>query len=110
MTTRRPTTPPTPEQIGAGGPPPEISIISERAIPTMPTPGVEVVQIAVTYRIAPNPPQVIFVPLEQLPNWVFQRDHPGQPVPPAVQRAGDDALRSIIKARQRPAPSAPRMI
>lgn len=110
MTTRRPGSPPTPEQIVSGGPPPEISIVSERSIDTQPVPGTVVTQIAVTYRVAPNPPQVVFVPLEQLPNWVFQRDNPGKPIPPAVQRAGDDALRTIIKARQRPAPTAPRMI
>lgn len=110
MTTRRPGNQPTPEQIAAGGPPPQISIISERLIPTQPVPGQVVDQIAITYRIAPNPPQVIFIPLEQLPNWVYQRDHPGQPVPPAIQRQGDDILRSLVNQQRRPAPHPPRMI
>lgn len=110
MTTRRPGSQPTPEQIVAGGPPPTISIISERPIETQPIPGQVVHQVAVTYRLAPNPPEVIFVPLESLPHWVYRRDHPGNDVPPAIQKQGDDALRQMIRTRRHPTGPPPRMI
>ena len=110
MTTRRPGSQPTPEQIVAGGPPPTISIISERHIETQPVPGQVAHQVAVTYRLAPNPPEVMFIPLEALPHWVYQRDHPNQPVPASVQAQGDVALRALIRPHPRPARPPPRML
>lgn len=110
MTTRRAGSPPSPEQIAAGGPPPDIAIISERVIATHPVPGETVYQVAVTYRIAPHPPQVLFASLDRLPDMVYRRDHPGKPVPDDVQKKGDDALRDIIRGRRTPTGPRPRMI
>ena len=110
MTTRRGGADRTAEQAAAGGPPPEISIISERPVSTQPVPGQIEELIAVTYRIAPNPPQVLFVPLEALPDWVFRRDHPDQEVPEAIQVQGDDELRRRIRARRQAPASTARMI
>jgi len=110
MTTRRAGSQPTPEQIAAGGPPPTISILSERRITTQPVPGEIRELVAVTFRIAPNPPQSIFVPLERLPDWVYRRDNPGKDVPEDVQKQGDDVLREIIRGKARPAGPPPRMI
>ena len=101
---------PTPEQIAAGGPAPNIEVRSQRLVTTAPVPGETVDLVAVTYRIAPNPPQILFFPLEDLPAWVFRKANPGKEVPAAVEAENDAALRTLIRQGARAAPPTPRMI
>lgn len=102
MTTKKAGAQPTPEQVAAGPPAPVIDIISERRIETHPVPGETLLQVAVTYRIPPNPPQVFFSSLGALPHWVFREANPDKPVPESVQKQGDEALKELIVARRRP--------
>ncbi len=110
MTTRRAGTQPTPEQVAAGGPPPSIEILTERLTQTYPTPGEVRQVVAVTYRDPPNPPQVVFVPPDDLPAWVWRRTNPDAPVPEEIQQRSDAILRERIRARRRPAGPPRRMI
>lgn len=100
----------TPQEAINAGQPPSISVISQRRITIQPVPGQTQDQVVVTYRIAPHPPQVLFIDLAQLPAWVWRRDHPGQEPPEALERQNDDALRTIIQAQRRPPSPIQRMI
>lgn len=87
-----------------------ISILDERLVRTQPVPGEVRDQVAVTFRIAPNPPEVIFVPVESLAAWQHRQANPGKDVPAGVQQRSDEQLRAIILQRRRPAAPAPRTI
>ena len=98
---------PSPEQLTDQGPEAIISVISQRRVTTTPVPGQVREQVAVTFRIAPSPPQVIFVRLELLPAWVFRRDNPGKDVSEELEVQNDQALRGVIRERAKPeGPSA----
>jgi len=98
---------PTPEQLVGEGPKAIISVISQRRVTVTPVPGQVQDRVAVTFRIAPNPPQVIFVRLELLPAWVFRRDNPGKDVSEELEVQNDQALRDVIRKRAKPeGPSA----
>ena len=77
-----------------------IRIIREIFITSVPTPGTTERQLAITYQIAPRPPQVVIIPEAELPDRVWLLEHPGQTeVPADIQQRGDAARRQAILAR-----------
>lgn len=78
-----------------------IVIQSERIITTTPVPGSFVRQVSVTYQLPPRPPNVIFIPEDDLPDLVFLRDNPDKAEAPAdLVAAGNRIRRERIEAKE----------
>ena len=80
-----------------------IRIVRERVITRRPRVGEEVQVLAITWQIPPNPPRVLFVNDDQLPDRVWRLANPTiETIPPAIQAEGNAKRRELIlAARQR---------
>ena len=79
---------------------PEIKVLADRIITTNPAPGEAVNTVAVTYRIEPRPPEVIFIPAADLPDVAYRLEHPTEGQAPAkLRKEGDAVRRQRIEAR-----------
>ncbi len=91
---------------------PRIRILRERVLTSTRSPGTVTRRIAITYSIGPRPPQVLFVPAEELPDWAWRNENPGAAeVPADVLAEGDVKRRELIEANEaRVGEPAPRTI
>ena len=82
--------------------PATIRILSERVISTPARPGRDTRRAAITYQLPPRPPNVIFIPEEDLPDLVWLRDNPDQTdAPEEIRAAGDQIRKDRIFAQDR---------
>jgi hypothetical protein len=91
---------------------PPIRILSERAFDVSPSPGLIERQVAITYQIAPLPPNVVFVKADELPDYSWRKANPATTeLPASVQKLADDHRRKLILEHSRSRGSkAPRTI
>jgi len=79
-----------------------IRILRERTITSQPAAGESARLIAITYQIAPLPPNVVFIPESELPDRQWVIDNPElTEIPEEVQQAGDGVRRQNILANSR---------
>lgn len=77
----------------------QIRIVNEAVLTVSPAVGESYRQVAVTYQMAPRPPNVVFIREDDLPDLVWRRDHPKETtVPPQIQAQGDKVRRDRILA------------
>ena len=90
----------------------QIRIVDEAVLTVSPAVGESYRQVALTYQMAPRPPNVVFIREDDLPDLVWRRDHPKEKeAPPQIQAQGDKVRRERILAHAgRPTPQRGRAL